>query len=140
MPAATASRTRDEAPPVEPKTMAYEALTSISVGRPKGDDPKADAADVVYRGEKVNLTEDEARNLLALPVPVIRPWTERSKTAPRVRPRDLFKAPRPPVGVRPDPPGSTKFEYVNPADPENHPEFADAAADLDIDPDSARDH
>lgn len=119
--------------------MKYEVLTDgLSLGRPKGDDPKADAADLVHRGEPVNLTEAEARNLLRLPVPVIRPWTERSKTAPRVRPRDLFKAPKPPVGVRPDPPGSTKF--INPADPENHPEFADPVADLDIDPDSARDH
>ena len=142
MPAAAVRDRADTAPPAEPKRAEYEALAPLSLGRPKSaSDPKADAADIVQRGETVWLTEDEAHGFLTRHgVPVIRPAKQQNQPAPRITARQVFgKAPRAEqFGARPDPKGASRVE-LNPAHPENHPEANDPQVDLSIDPDAAKD-
>jgi hypothetical protein len=105
MPAVAKTDPVPETPPeAKPKAMRYLALTNLSISRAwsKIEDK---AADIVHRGETVELTEEQAHGFLSRHKrPVIRPATDKDP-APRLSARDLFgRPPAPPFDVRPDPP------------------------------------
>jgi len=141
---ATATRKPDSAPPAaEPKSGKWVALTNLSISRPyiSKDDEKA--ADIVHAGEVVTLTEEQSQRFLTgHKVPVIRPFTARDAADPKITARMLFGPRGRPTaaqfGARPDPKGASRVE-LNPAHPENHPEFSDPQTDLSVDPDAAKD-
>lgn len=100
----------------------YVALVNISV--PRRGDPEH-GADLVYAGEKVHLTDDEAALYLrhgsrdGRQVPVIRPSSgpESSQLQPqRIPPRAVSgRLQGPPADARPDPPGSSAIQVAEPA-------------------------
>jgi hypothetical protein len=137
-------------PAAQPKiaTRLWEALTHLSVGRSTSDPKGEKHADIVHKGETVELTEEQARGFLTRHrVPVIRPAAQQNQAAPDIKARDLFGT-RPPAqafGARPDPADASavteipEAQALNPADPRNAPEANDPVTDLSVDPDAAKD-
>jgi hypothetical protein len=128
----------------EPKvtTRLWEALTNLSISRTVHDPKGEKMADIVHKGEVVALDEDTARGFLTRHRrPVIRPAKDQNDPAPGIRARDLFgERPRAEqFGARPDPPGASRVEVTDPADPRNAPEATDPQTDLSVDPDAAKD-
>lgn len=127
----------------------YQALANLSLGRVTTGKDGDKQADIVHKGETVELDEDVAQGFLTRHrVPVIRPVAEKSEPAPAIRARDLFgKQPgAAQFGARPDPAGASKI-VVNEdvpeqgADPEharNAPEASDPQPEV-TDPDVAKD-
>lgn len=134
-----------EAKPAEarPKGRVFEALTNLSISRTITDPKSGEKmADIVHKGETVVLDEDTARGFLTRHrVPVIRPAKDQDSPATAIRARDLFgERPRAEqFGARPDPPGASRVEVTDPADPRNAPEATDPKTDFSVDPDAARD-
>lgn len=127
-------------------TKAWEALANLSIGRPARDRGGEKQADIVHRGEIVQLTEEQSQSFLTRHrVPVIRPAALQNEAAPVIRARDLFgqRAPAAAFGAREDPPGSSAVtvneDVADPADPRNAPEANDPVTDLSVDPDAAKD-
>lgn len=124
----------------------WEALTHLSISR-TGNDPKGERlSDLVTKGDKVSLTDEQAQGFLTRHRrAVIRPATDSGEPAPNLTARDLFGQ-RPPAeafGARPDPPGASTVtvneEIADPADPRNAPEAKDPKTDFSVDPAAARD-
>jgi hypothetical protein len=133
-----------EAKPAEarPKGRVFEALANLSISRPATDKGGERMADIIHRGETVILTEEQAHGFLTRHrVPVIRPAKDQNDPAPAIRARDLFgERPRAEqFGARPDPPGASRVEVTDPADPRNAPEATDPKTDFSVDPDAAKD-
>jgi hypothetical protein len=129
-----------------PATKAWEALTNLSIGRTARDRGGEKQADIVHRGETVQLTEEQSQGFLHRHrIPVIRPASQQNEAAPAVKARDLFgqRAPAAAFGAREDPPGSSAVtvneDVPDPADPRNAPEAQDPQTDLSVDPDAAKD-
>lgn len=121
---------------------AYQAIVNLSV--PRKNDPNKET-DLVFAGETVDLPDDVAA--LFLPparVPaVIRSVRESSEPLTRLLPRQLSGVainrrtgkrigfPGPPQDARPDPPGSSMIQVVEP--PEAHePQPGDETAGQDV--------
>jgi hypothetical protein len=136
-----------EARPAEdtPKALPrlWEALANLSISRTITDPKSGEKmADIVHKGEVVALDEDTARGFLTRHRrPVIRPAKDQNDPAPAIRARDLFgERPRAEqFGARPDPPGASRVEVTDPADPRNAPEATDPKTDFSVDPDAAKD-
>jgi hypothetical protein len=134
-----------EAKPTEtrPRSRVFEALTNLSISRTITDPKSGEKmADIVHKGETVVLDEDTARGFLTRHrVPVIRPAKDQDSPAAAIRARDLFgERPRAEqFGARPDPPGASRVEVTDPADPRNAPEATDPKTDFSVDPDAAKD-
>lgn len=125
---ASAAKTR-----VSEGRSTYQALTNISVPQRSPETGLLTGQnDLIERGNTVELTEAEARNLMATGgktgrlVPAVRPLSEKSDELPRLLPRQLsgrLRAPvTPPPGSdlpRPDPPGSSHL-IINDQSPEAH--------------------
>jgi hypothetical protein len=144
MPAAATRTGQPDAPPeAAPKKSRWIALVNLSIGR--SADKTEKQADIVHRGETVDLTEEQSHGFLTRhKVPVIKPYAERREPDPDIRARDLFGPQGRPTaaqfGARPDPKGASRvIENPDPADPANHPEASDPQTDLTIDPDAAKD-
>jgi hypothetical protein len=148
MPAAAKTDPVPETPSAaKPKATRYLALTNLSISRvwSKVEDK---AADIIHRGETVELTEEQAHGFLNRHKrPVIRPATE-TDPPPRLNARDLFgKPPAPPFDVRPDPaadPDRTVLGHplgVSTVDdyPSNAPEANDPVVDMGGNPNAAKD-
>jgi hypothetical protein len=104
---------------------AYQALLNLSVPR-KGDPNKE--TDLVFAGETIELDDDVAE--LFLPprkaFPMIRAVKESGEPLPQFHPKQLsgiainqrtgkrIGYPGPPEGARPDPPGSTTIQVLEP--------------------------
>jgi hypothetical protein len=132
----------------EPKvtTRMWEALTNLSISRTVQDPKGERMADIVHKGETVELDEATAHGFLTRHRrPVIRPAKDQNKPAPDIRARDLFgERPRAEAfGARPDPPGASQVtvnpEVADPQDPRNAPEATDPQTDFTVDPDAAKD-
>jgi hypothetical protein len=140
-----------EAKPAEARPKAlprlWEALANLSISRTITDPKSGEKmADIVHRGETVELDEDTARGFLTRHRrAVIRPAKDQDDPAPAIRARDLFgERPRAEqFGARPDPPGASRVEVneevTDPADPRNAPEATDPKTDFSVDPDAAKD-
>ena len=144
MPASAKSEpTATEPTPAPAKTSRWTALTNLSIGRAFSKESDK-AADIVHKGETVELTEDQAHGFLHRhKKPVIRPAKDSSEPDPKLTARDLFGTqPRAEqFGARPDPAGSSKV-IESGADPEHAqkaPEGNDPQVDFNIDPDAAKD-
>jgi len=103
----------------------YQALTNLSL--PRKGDPRQET-DLIFAGETVDLDDDQAA--LFLPPlrqpPVIRKAAEASTAMPVLLPRQLSGVainrrtlkpigwPGPPVDARPDPPGSSEVQVMQP--------------------------
>lgn len=116
-------------------TAKYQALTNISVPQRSEAGVLTGQNDLVPPGEIVELTEAEARNLMAVggrtgrQTPAVRPYKERSGELPRLHPRQLSGLIRQPAmppadseQPRPDPPGSSTVRIVEagPVPPESN--------------------
>jgi hypothetical protein len=120
----------------------YRALAHLSISRPAASDPKGmPMADLIPKGEKVQLDEETAQRFLTgHRVPVIRPAEDDESSDPQLKARDLFgeRAPAQAFGARPDPPGSSTVtinpEVADPSDPRNAPEAHDPQPDASVDP------
>jgi hypothetical protein len=110
----------------------YQALTNLSIPQRTDAGVLTGQNDLVLKGETVELTEQEARNLMSTGqragrrYPAIRPASEENTELPRIHPRMLSGALRPPVtpapgteGPRPDPAGASKILVQEPAIPES---------------------
>jgi hypothetical protein len=125
----------------------FVALTNLSISRTGPGTDKADKqADIVHKGETVQLDDDTAHGFLTgHRRPVIRPFDEKNDPDPNLKAKDLFGQ-RPPAeafGARPDPPGASTVtvndEIKDPADPRNAPEANDPVTDFSVDPAAAKD-
>jgi hypothetical protein len=105
----------------------YQALTNISVPQRSQGGVLTGQNDLVLAGETVELTEDEARNLMAVggrtgrQHPAVRPAAQSSDPLPALLPRQLSGIVRRPVmpaadssAPRPDPPGSSQVIIATP--------------------------
>jgi hypothetical protein len=106
----------------------YQALTNLSIPqRHPGTEVLTGQNDLVVTGDTVELTDEEARNLMATgpragrQTPAIRPASEAKTELPRLHPRQLSGNMRAPVQPppdsdmpRPDPPGSSKVIIQEP--------------------------
>jgi hypothetical protein len=116
----------------------YQAVVNLSVPR-KGDANKE--CDLVMAGETVELDDDTA-DLFRPPrraMAMIRPAKESGDPLPRVHPKQLFGIavnprtgqvigrPGPPQGARPDPPGSSTVQVLEPPEA-NEPAPGDETA------------
>jgi hypothetical protein len=134
----------DTQPEAKPKSGWWIALTNLSRGRSASSPDKQ--ADLITKGEKVELTEDESHGFLTRHRrPVVRPFDEKNDKDANLTARDLFGQ-RPPAeafGARPDPPGASTVtvndEIKDPADPRNAPEAKDPVTDFSVDPAAAKD-
>jgi hypothetical protein len=135
--------TAEADPKPKATTRLWEALTNLSISRTITDPKSGEKmADIVHKGETVILDEDTARGFLTRHrVPVIRPAKDQDSPATAIRARDLFgERPRAEqFGARPDPPGASRVEVNDPADPRNAPEATDPKTDFSVDPDAAKD-
>jgi hypothetical protein len=116
----------------------YQALTNLSVPMPGDKDARTF---LVPRGETVELTEEQARNLSTMPGgrPAIRPVKEGSEPMPELTGRLLsgpIRRPPPPApgtdSARPDPPGSSRVAVYHDA-PELHEPQLGSENGLDMD-------
>jgi hypothetical protein len=108
----------------------YQVLVHTSIPLPgENKDRKTFLAEP---GETVELTEEQAHNLLNLRVPVIRPEKEGSEPLPRLRGIDLSGRLRVPTipqgdpnydGPRPDPKDSSHIQFLQGVDPKGVPEL-----------------
>jgi len=104
---------------------AYQALVNIS--HPRKGDPNKET-DLIMAGETVDLTDEEAARYLppARLQALIRPAKESGGPQPQFAPRSLFGVainprtgkrigrPGPPADARPDPPGSSQVQVMEP--------------------------
>jgi hypothetical protein len=140
-PAEARPATAEADPKPKVTTRLWLALANLSISRTATKDGER-MADIVHRGETVTLTDDQANGFLTRHrVPVIRPAKDQNDPAPAIRARDLFgERPRAEqFGARPDPPGASRGEVTDPADPRNAPEATDPKTDFSVDPDAAKD-
>lgn len=109
----------------------YQALTNLSIPQRTDNGVLTGQNDLVITGDTVELTEQEARNLMATGprtgrrYPAIRPASEESNELPRLHPKMLSGLLRPPVtpppgtdGARPDPEGASRVIVQEPVPPE----------------------
>lgn len=132
----------------------YQALTNLSIPQVSEAGLATGQNDLIPAGEIVELTEAQARNLMATgpragrQTPAIRPAAEAKGDLPRLLPRQLsgalrVPAPPPPDSEmpRPDPPGSSKVVVTEPpeaTEPQPGDEQKPPVGAMDIPPRSAR--